>query len=201
MDRFVAHCVATAVITATLAAIPTVLAQPSGAAALPAGPTTGATAAPTPGAATGTPTGTSTPTPPATASPTTPINTGGDPATSKGAVCSDAYQVGSTVYAHWHGEIIFSVKQYYSPSCHARYSYGFPWLQFRNQQVSYDVGMSVFDVTHDSLDGGTTYLDGVGSPDYWSAPVTVPAGTCTEATVHLFLPDDETDTFTLPSCF
>ena len=115
--------------------------------------------------------------------------------------CADAYQVGDTVYARWHGEIAFSVKQFYSPSCHSRYSYCFPWLQFRNQHVSYDVVLSVFDVTHDSLDGAATYLDGVGSPDYWSAPVTAPSGTCTEATIHLFLPDDETDTFTLPSCF
>jgi hypothetical protein len=208
MDRFVAHCVATAVITA-IAAVPTVLAQPSGAAALSAGPAAGnvrtvpsitilpaatvqTTAVQSAAVQTGTiQTGTTQ---------TGTTQTGTTPAPGKGAVCADAYQVGQTVYAHWHGEVIFSVKQYYSPSCHARYSYAFPWLQFRNQHVSYDVGLAVFDVTQDSLDGGTTYVNGIGSPNYWSAPVAVPAGDCTEATVHLFLPDDETDAYTQKFC-
>jgi hypothetical protein len=193
MDRFVAHCVATAVITA-VAAVPTVLAQPSGAAALSAGPAAGNVR-----------TVPSITILPAAITQTATVQTGTvqtetTPAPGKGAVCADAYQVGQTVYAHWHGEVIFSVKQYYSPSCHARYSYAFPWLQFRNQHVSYDVGLAVFDVTQDSLDGGTTYVNGIGSPNYWSAPVAVPAGDCTEATVHLFLPDDETDAYTQKFC-
>lgn len=120
---------------------------------------------------------------------------------SKGAVCADAYQVGPTTYAYWHGEIIFSVKQFYSPSCHARYSYGYAWLQFRDQHVPYEIGLAVYDAKLDELDGGAQFEDGIGSPNYWSAPVTVSPGSCTEANVHLFLPDDETDTYSQKVCF
>jgi len=185
MDRFVAHCVATAVITAALAAIPTVLAQPSRAAAAPVGTAAAAAGRTEPSIA---------------ILPAAAVKTEAEPGPGTGAVCADAYQVGPTVYARWHSQIIFSVKQFYSPSCHARYSYGFPWLSFRDQHVDYDVGLAVFDVTHDSLDGGATYLDGIGSPDYWSAPVPVTPGSCSKAVVHLFLPDDETDTYTSEFC-
>lgn len=244
MDRFVAHCVATAVITAALAAASTVRAESSGAEAAPA--TTTATTAPA--AFTRTPVGPAdadrlsgafpaarvpgvsvpmipapAPAGSATAAPSVLVPTVSMPVASplspdnplpaaagldtdlasgvsKGAVCADAYQVGPTAYAHWHGEIIFSIKQYYSPSCHARYSYAYPWLQFREQDAAYDVGLAVFDTTHDALDGAVTYVDGIGSPNYWSAPVAVPRGGCTEATAHLFLPDDETDTYSQRFC-
>jgi len=210
MDRFVAHCVATAVITAALAAIPTVLAQPSHAATTTAASSSVAasTAASTAAGLTADLTDSSVRNTvdaeiePSTAFlPDTAAPADSQPNPSTGAVCADAYQVGSTVYDRWHGEIIFSVKQFYSPSCHARYSYAFPWLQFRDQHVTYDIGLSVFDVTHDALDGSVTYLNGIGSPNYWSAPVTVAPGTCTEATIHLFLPDDESDTYTQKACF
>jgi hypothetical protein len=274
MDRFVAHCVATAAITAALAAVSTVRAEPSGAAearhgarhsaAARAAARTGATqpgttqagmtraattqnattqsattqsattqtaavappptsiAAPVSGAATTTlmsatqaaavpgvsiPAATTPAVSMPVASPLTSEDTTSLPAAaagsgvSKGAVCADAYQVGPTTYAYWHGEIIFSVKQFYSPSCHARYSYGFAWLQFRDQNVPYEVGLAVYDTKRDELDGGAQFEDGIGSPNYWSAPVTVSAGSCTEANVHLFLPDDETDTYTQKVCF
>ena len=220
MDRFVAHCVATALITAALAAVSTVRAEPSDAAQAPAAAGAPGTAAVTTATTTtatavlpvdGQPPAARAAVPPASvsmpiASPLSVADTTADPADSAasgistGAVCADAVQVGPTVYARWHGEIAFSVKQFYSPSCHARYSYAFPWLQFRDLGVSYDIGLSVFDTTHDQLDGAVTYFDGVGSPNYWSAPVAVPRGTCTEATVHLFLPDDETDTYTQKYC-
>jgi hypothetical protein len=218
MDRFVAHCVATAVITAALAAIPTVLAQSSRAATPLAAPfstpfsaaasTAASTAAPTAAALTADLTDGSVRNsvdaeiePSTTFLPDTAALADNQPGPGTGAVCADAYQVGSTVYARWHGEIIFSVKQFYSPSCHARYSYAFPWLQFRNKHVSYDIGLAVFDATHDAIDGGVTYVNGIGSPNYWSAPVNVAPGTCTEATIHLFLPDDESDTYTQKACF
>jgi hypothetical protein len=222
MDRFVAHCVATALITAALAAASTVRAESSGAEAappqtaqaaaaarFPAGMPVGATESAADALLPAVPAkGVSVPLIPAPAG-SVPI--GSPPAAGgidaavqagagKGTVCADAYQVGSTVYAHWHGEIIFSVKQYYSPRCHTRYSYAFPWLQFRESDASYDIGLAVLNLTHDELDGAVTYVNGIGSPNYWSAPVRATPGSCTEATVHLFLPDDETDTYTQKFC-
>jgi hypothetical protein len=92
------------------------------------------------------------------------------------------------------------VKQFYSPSCHALYGYAFPWLQFRLRKAHYDLGMGVFDTTHDAIDGARTFVGGAGGPDFWSSPVQVPKGTCTQGLAHVFFPDTETDTFTNKVC-
>ncbi|MGH6656753.1 MAG: hypothetical protein ACRDVE_16300 [Actinocrinis sp.] len=105
-----------------------------------------------------------------------------------------------TSYARWHGVVAFSVKQFYSPSCHQVYGYAYPWLQFRVRNVHYDVGVADYDVTHDAIDGARTFVGGAGGPDFWSSPVAVPAGNCTEGLTHVFFPDDETDTFTTKYC-
>lgn len=114
--------------------------------------------------------------------------------------CADAHQIGDTAYARWHSIIAFSVKQFYSPSCHALYGYAFPWLQFRLLRVHYDLGMGVFDATHDAIDGARTFVGGAGGPDFWSSPVQVPKGTCAQGLAHVFFPDIETDTFTSKVC-
>lgn len=114
--------------------------------------------------------------------------------------CPDAHQVGTTAYARWHGTVTFSVKLYYSTQCHETYGYAYQWLQFRTMNVHYDLGMGVFDVTHDAIDGARTFVAGAGGPDFWSSPVTVPTGTCTEALAHVFYPDTETDTFSDKIC-
>ncbi|HEV2636185.1 MAG TPA: hypothetical protein VGX23_13615 [Actinocrinis sp.] len=220
MDRFVAHCVATAVITAALAAVSTLRAAPSDAVAPgPAGGPSAAAWAPavsgppaqapsTPGA--GMPSSIPTLSLPPESVPMIPsagrpaVAAPADPGVlagiAAGQVCADTHQVGVTAYARWHGRIVFSVKQYYSPSCQARYSYAYPWLQFREQDPDYAIGLAVFDTTHDELDGAVTAVDGVGGPDFFSAPVVLPRHTCSEATVHLFLPDDESDTFSEQFC-
>jgi hypothetical protein len=114
--------------------------------------------------------------------------------------CPDAFQVGTTSYARWHGMIAFSVKQFYSPKCHSVYGYAYPWLQFRQQKQHYDLGMAVFDLTHDAIAGARTFLNGTGGPDFWSAPFVPTAGTCTQGLAHVFFPDTETDTFTDKFC-
>lgn len=114
--------------------------------------------------------------------------------------CPDVRQVGDTTYAHWHGVVAFSVKLYDSPKCHELYGYAYPWLQFRLLKVHYDVGMGVFDVTHYAIYGARTFLGGTGGPDFWSSPVALPTGTCTQALAHVFYPDTETDTFTGKVC-
>jgi hypothetical protein len=114
--------------------------------------------------------------------------------------CPDAFQVGPTQYARWHGAVAFSVKQFYSPHCHARFGYAHPWLSFRAAQVHFDLGMGDFDLTHDAIDGARTFVAGAGGPDFWSDPVVVPAGTCTQGLAHVFFPDEETDTFTDTYC-
>ena len=66
--------------------------------------------------------------------------------------------------------------------------------------MTFDLGMADFDLTHDAIDGAQTYVAGAGGPDFWSDPVVVPAGTCTQGLAHIFFPDDETDTFTDEYC-
>ncbi len=187
MDRLAAHIVATAVLTATLAAVPAAMATSISDAKPAAGISAAASTSPS---ATASPSASATP-----LAPTEPKSSAAQP-----IPCSDAYQVGATSYTHWHGIIAFSVKQFYSPTCHAVYGYAYPWLQFRKLKASYDLGTAVFDVTHDAIDGARTFLGGAGGPDFWSSPVSVPAKTCTEGLAHVFFPDDETDTYTAKFC-
>jgi hypothetical protein len=94
----------------------------------------------------------------------------------------------------------FTVKQFYSPKCHARYGYADPTAQFLAMDVSWDLGMAVFDVTHDAIDGAVTYSSSQSGPVYWSTPVDVATGTCTEGLAHVFYSNDETDTYTSKVC-
>lgn len=186
MDRLAAHIIATAVFTAALAAVPAVLSAP---AAHSSETATHSSKTATPSKASASSSASSS----STAAATTL-------ASAQSVPCSDAYQVGTTAYARWHGMIAFSVKQFYSPKCHRVYGYAYPWLQFRVRKVHYDVGVADFDVTHDAIDGARTFLGGAGGPDFWSSPVSVPAGTCSEGLTHVFFPDNETDTFTTAWC-
>lgn len=214
MDRLAAHVVATALLTAALAAVPLALDKPtseastiktalqtatlsaalapaasakvSGAPATPARTvqaSTAASGAVSAAASSATPSATPTPKPVLVPIP-----------------CPDAYQVGTTAYARWHGMIAFSVKQFYSPKCHTVYGYAYPWLQFRVQKQPYDLGMAVFDLTHDAIVGARTFVNGTGGPDFWSAPFIPTAGTCTQGLAHVFFPDTESDTFTDKFC-
>jgi hypothetical protein len=196
MDRLAAQVIATAVLTAALAAVPAAMANPT------SDPAPGAASAATASAATAS--APAAPTPSRTATPTTPATTApgskSSPSPAQPIPCRDARQVGSTSYARWHGIIAFSVKQFYSPSCHAAYGYAYPWLQFRLKRARYDLGLAVFDVTRDAIDGARTFVGGAGGPDFWSSPVPVPAGTCTEGLAHVFFPDTETDTYTARYC-
>ncbi len=100
--------------------------------------------------------------------------------------CADRYQVGRTTHEIYHGMTAFSVKEFYSPSCHTYYGYSFAWLQFRRLHVRYDVGMAVYDVTHGAIDGARTFVGGVGGPDFWSEPVPVEHGSCVQGEGHYF---------------
>jgi hypothetical protein len=164
MDRLAAHVIATAALTVTLATVPVLFADASHAATVPVSATA---AAPN-----------TTATYPAT--PTHPrlLFSGGP--------CADVRQVGQTVHELYNGMVAFSVKEFYSPSCHDYYGYSFAWLQFRRLHVSFDVGMAVYDVTHDSIDGARTYAGGTGGPNYWSAPVPAGHSTCYQGEGHYF---------------
>ena len=212
MDRLAAHILATAVLTAALAAVPAAMAQPTSAASTVKGAPPAATGSPTPSAAISAPpagagaVAAPVPTSPAALGPvpgSTPIPAPKPTSTRPVLVpipCPDAYQVGTTAYARWHGMIAFSVKQFYSPTCHTVYGYAYPWLQFRNLKQRYDLGLAVFDLTHDAIVGARTFVDGAGGPDFWSAPFVPTAGTCTQGLTHVFFPDTETDTFTVKFC-
>ena len=206
MDRLAAHIVATAVLTVALAAIPTAMAQPASSSS--SAPSFARTPAAEP---------TQTPTSPsarsasaAPAGPQEPVAPEWRERGERGEHrrheivlppnCPDAFQVGPTRFARWHGEVAFSVKQFYSPRCRARFGYAHPWLSFRAEHVSFELGMADFDITHDAIDGARTFVAGAGGPDFWSDPVAVPPGTCTQGLAHVFFPDDETDTFTDVYC-
>ncbi|HET9171217.1 MAG TPA: hypothetical protein VFN97_17390 [Actinospica sp.] len=123
------------------------------------------------------------------------------------APCADRYQVGATVHEIYHGMTAFSVREYYSPSCHALYGYSYAWLQFRNLHVHYDVGMAVYDQTHGAIDGAVTFIGGQDGPSYWSAPVHAGHDTCYQGEGHYFYypPNapggfEESDTHSSPVC-
>ena len=200
MDRLAAHIIATAVLTAALAAVPTAMANPStdpGSSRSKQSVTTNATTRTFAPASSSAPSSSSA----SSLFAATPSNISVGTGTGLWPLpCADVRQVGSTSYARWHGIIAFSIKQFYSPVCRAVYGYAFPWLQFRLRNVHYDLGMGVFDATHDAIDGARTFLSGIGGPDFWSSPVSVPTGTCTEGLAHVFYPDTETDTFTPKFC-
>ena len=223
MDRLAAHVVATALLTAALAAVPLALNKPASEAstikaALPAAPLSptftaaastkfsGITATLTrvqSSSAALTPTTSTTPTPKSPTPSSTATAAAPSPSPKPVLVpipCPDAYQVGTTAYARWHGMIAFSVKQFYSPKCHSVYGYAYPWLQFRVQKQPYDLGMAVFDLTHDAIVGARTFVNGTGGPDFWSAPFVPTSGTCTQGLAHVFFPDTESDTFTDKFC-
>jgi len=161
MDRLAAHVIATAALTVTLATVPVLFADASHAATIPTTTTTTTTSVQVP-------------------APKHPrlLFSGGP--------CADVRQIGRTTHEGYHGMTAFSVKEFYSPSCHAYYGYSFAWLQFRQLHVRYDVGMAVYDVTHGAIDGARTFVGGAGGPDFWSAPVSVSHGTCAEGEGHYF---------------
>lgn len=189
MDRLATHVVATAVLTAALAAVPSAMANPT---ASDPGPKPAASATASASAAS--------PAAPGRPAVSVPLPLPSKRNDMEPFPCPDVQQIGDTSYARWHSVVAFSVKLYRSPKCHELYGYAYPWLQFRSLKVHYDLGMGVFDVTHDAIDGPRTFLGGAGGPDFWSSPVTVPAGTCAQALAHVFYPDTETDTFTTKVC-
>lgn len=227
MDRLRAHVVATAVLTAALAALPVAMQKPTSAASTsragrpsaatrPSPRTASASAQPsiaisstqqpldaaaTP-SATSTPDSTPTPTPTVAAPPTQEAQAPTAPATAATVPfpCPDARQVGATAYTRWHGMIAFSVKQFYSPACHTVYGYAYPWLQFRALKARYALGLGVYDLTHDAIVGARTLAGGLNGSNLWSAPFGPQSGSCTEGLAHVFFPDLETDTFTEKFC-
>lgn len=216
MDRLAAHIVATALLTAALAAVPLALDRPTSEASTikaapptaPLSPTLSTAASPKGAGTTAILTRVQSSSSSAALTPTTGATPGATPTpkpTSPKPVlvpipCPDAYQVGTTAYARWHGMIAFSVKLFYSPKCHTAYGYAYPWLQFRMQKQPYDLGMAVFDLTNDAIMGARTFVNGTGGPDFWSAPFVPTAGTCTQGLAHVFFPDTESDTFTDKFC-
>jgi hypothetical protein len=100
--------------------------------------------------------------------------------------CADRHEVGAPGFELYHGMTAFSVRTYYSASCHSYYGYSFAWLQFRNLHVRYDVGVAVYDAKHDAIEGARTYVGGAGGPVYWSAPIQAAKGECVQAEGHYF---------------
>ena len=217
MDRLAAHVIATAALTVTLATVPVLFADASHAASTSAPAVAAATPSQTSDAD---PDGSLPALPPLDPAPQTPapLSAPAGPAlddhspyarlrTAGGRPCPDVRQVGHTTHALYRGMIAFSVREYYSPSCHSYYGYSFAWHRFRRLHVRFDVGMAVFDDKRDAIDGARTYVGGEGGPGYWSAAVPADGDGCTQGEGHYFYyPADapggfeEGDTFSTRVC-
>jgi hypothetical protein len=67
--------------------------------------------------------------------------------TDSGGRCPDAHRIGDTGYIYYQGDIVASVKQFYSASCRQNWGYVWVWESFRKRGVPYEVGVAVFSFT------------------------------------------------------
>jgi hypothetical protein len=220
MDRLAAHVIATAALTVTLATVPVLFADASHAASTPAPSSSPATTASSRQAPDARNEGSEAlPALPPLAPETEPQAAAAAQAPAAGPAsraakagpygdrgialrhrgtrsdgqspCADRIQVGAPGYELYHGMVAFSVREFYSPSCHSFYGYSFAWLQFRRLHVPYDVGMAVYDAGHDTIVGARSYTGGTGGPGYWSAAVpadqaSAGKGDCVQGEGHYF---------------
>jgi hypothetical protein len=104
------------------------------------------------------------------------------------AVCTDAYQIGTTAYIDRGGVHVASVKQFYSPSCQQNYGYLWVWDSYRDKTKAYDVTVGVYSYNQDATVGlrswSATHLQ-----EFWSNPADT-VKECTSAVGSLRQPGD-----------
>ncbi|MFF2844888.1 hypothetical protein ACFVT5_00980 [Streptomyces sp. NPDC058001] len=115
----------------------------------------------------------------------------GNPRTAKAAaagVCSDAYQIGTTVYINRGGAHAASVKQFYSPRCDRNYGYLWVWQSFRDKTKDYDVSVGVYSYSRDQV-VGQDWWNATNGQEFWSLPAAT-VKECTAAIGTLRAPGD-----------
>jgi hypothetical protein len=116
-----------------------------------------------------------------------------------GPCYADAYQVGASAYGYAGGLRAISVKQYWSPSCHAAMAYVWVWKQYRDNVAAGDTWTVDLAVRSD---GSGTRQRATGQPyELWTEPYRS-AGQCTtaSATVNPGHGDAVTIATTKPWC-
>jgi hypothetical protein len=103
--------------------------------------------------------------------------------------CTDLHQIGQTAYIRWNGMTIFSVRQYASPHCDLRYGEAYAWLQFRQRHIPYELGVALFDDTHNRYLDARQFTPATGTT-FWSTAAT-PHNTCTQATAEAWPPNED----------
>ncbi|THV42765.1 hypothetical protein [Glycomyces buryatensis] len=103
------------------------------------------------------------------------------PAQAVSPMCSDAYQVKSTVYIYGgQATPVASLKQYYSPSCRQNWGYLWIWQWARDAGYWIKADLAIF-VQNEGLQG----LEGVGTYDQEALTRAVPGyGKCTRAYIE-----------------
>lgn len=116
----------------------------------------------------------------------------------KARVCTDLREIGRPGYVRWHNMTILSVREWASRACGQRYAEAYAWRQFRAEHVKYELGVAIFDSTHDRYLGARQFA-AAGGPAYWTTGVT-PRAACTSAIVEIWLPGDDLGTFSTSVC-
>ncbi|GEB51093.1 MULTISPECIES: hypothetical protein [Streptomyces] len=84
-------------------------------------------------------------------------------------VCSDAYQIGNKRYIKRKGQVIGTVRQFYSPSCNRNYGYLWVWQSFRNTHKNYATNIAVYDFNTKKL-VGLRQWHRTNAQEFWSGP-------------------------------
>ncbi|GHJ34917.1 hypothetical protein [Streptomyces sp. TS71-3] len=113
------------------------------------------------------------------------------------AVCSDAYQIGTTAYIDRAGAHVASVKQFYSPSCNVNYGYLWVWDSFRNKYSAYDTSIGVYNYAKDTVAGQLSWK-ATHQQEFWSGAANT-VDVCTAGVGSLRLPGDPAPTFAYSS--
>ncbi|WP_326690529.1 MULTISPECIES: hypothetical protein [unclassified Streptomyces] len=112
-------------------------------------------------------------------------------------VCNDAYQIGKTGHIERKGEIIASVKQFYSKNCHRNYGYLWVWESFRAKHRSYSANIAVHDFRTNELVGLRSW-SGTHQQEFWSYPADT-VRDCTAARGVVRAPGDQNQNFAYSS--
>lgn len=112
-------------------------------------------------------------------------------------VCNDAHQIGKTGYIKRKGQVIASVKQFYSKNCHRNYGYLWVWKSFRDQHPRYAANIAVNNFNSNELVGLRSW-NNTNVQEFWSYPADT-VRFCTAARGSVRAPGDTAQNFAYSS--
>jgi hypothetical protein len=104
-------------------------------------------------------------------------------------VCNDAYQIGKTGHIKRKGQIIASVKQFYSKNCNRNYGYLWVWKSFHDKFRSYSTNIAVNNFRTNELVGLRSWSM-THQQEFWSYPADT-VRYCTAARGAVRAPGDQ----------